>query len=96
MANKSAVPVVYVRAKLVSATPDRTNFKPYGHTLEFENVYVDIAVPASHVIEKKGEKIVLDVDGMAIVLDGIATAIEEMNERWTKSKYNPNENRKLF
>lgn len=91
MGNAMAKDAVMIRAKLTSATPDRTQYKPYAPTLEFENVYVDIPIPAEHTVEKGGV-IVLTVDGMAIALDVVATAIEKMNERWTLSKQNPTKN----
>ena len=78
-----------IRAKLESVTPDRTQFKPYAPTLTFDNVYVDIPVPGDHSKVEKGDKIVLTVDGMAVALDVVATAIEQMNERWMKSKQTP-------
>jgi hypothetical protein len=85
--------VVMIRAKLESASPDRTQYKPYAPTLTFENVYVDIPVPAENVTPEKGDKIVLDVDGLAITLDVVATAIEKMNTRWTQSFNKPGQHR---
>jgi hypothetical protein len=82
-------PVKIVRAKLETATPDRTQYKPYAPTLSFSEVYVDIPVPAGYVTEEKGSKIILDVDGLAVLLDVVATSIEEMNQRWTMSKKDP-------
>lgn len=81
---------VKVRAKLESMTPDRTQWKPYSTTLTFEDVFVDIEVPAELVNVEKGGAVVLDVNGVAVLLDVYTTAIEKMNERWTKSKSQPN------
>ena len=86
--------VVMIRARVESAAPDRTQYKPYAPTLTFENVYVDIPVPAEHAekLALKGGSIILDVDGLAIALDVVATAIEKMNTRWTLSKQEPHKN----
>jgi hypothetical protein len=88
--------VVTVLAKLVSATPDRTQYKPYAPVLEFDNVYVEIPIPADQAQLEKGDKIVLSVDGLATTLDVVATAIEKMNTAYTQSKQNPYANRKLY
>jgi hypothetical protein len=87
---------VIVLAKLASATPDRTQYKPYAPVLEFENVYVEIPVSGDHARVEKGDKIVLDVDGLAIALDVVATGIEKMNTAYTQSKSNPYANRKTY
>jgi hypothetical protein len=95
MAKSNKEPVV-IRAKIESATPDRTQWKPYSTTLTFDEVYVDIPVPADQVIEEKGGKIVLTVDGVAVMLDVYLTAIDKMNEQYTLSKQNPYQNRKPY
>ena len=81
--------LVKVRAKLESMTPDRTQWKPYSTTLTFDNVFVDIEVPAE-LVSKEGSKLILEADGVSVLIDVYATAIEEMNTRWTKSKQTPN------
>jgi hypothetical protein len=88
--------VVTVLAKLVSATPDRTQYKPYAPVLEFDNVYVEIPIPAEQADVQKGDKIVLTVDGLATTLDVVASAIEKMNTAYTQSKQNPYANRKPY
>jgi len=88
--DKMAKDIVVIRAKLESATPDRTQYKPYSPTLTFENVYVEIPVPVENaMLVEKGGKIVLDVDGLAIILDVVATAIEKMNTKYTQSFQRP-------
>lgn len=89
--------VVMIRAKLESAEPDRTQYKPYATKLTFDDVYVELPVSADLVVtEEKGGKIVLTVDGVAAMLDVYASAIEKMNEDWIKSKQNPYANRKPY
>ena len=91
-AEDAAMPkdLVKVRARLVSVSPDRTQWKPYHTILEFDNVFVDIEVPAELVRKEKGAT-VLDVNGVAVLLDVYTTAIEKMNDRWAKSKSRPNQ-----
>ena len=84
---------VVIRARLESATPDRTQYKPYAPTLVFENVFVEIPVPAEIAKLEKGDKSILDVDGLAITLDVVATAIEKMNTRYTQSFNKPGQHR---
>jgi len=86
--------VVMIRAKVESASPERTQYKPYSTTLTFEDtLFVAIPVPAEHVIEKtKGGQIVLSLEGWTIFLDVYASAVEKLNERWTLSKQNPTKN----
>jgi len=82
---------VLIRAKIESATPDRTQYKPYATTLTFEDtLFIDIPVPAEHVIEQmKGGQIVLSLEGWTIFLDEYATAVEKMNQRWVNSFNKP-------
>lgn len=88
--------VVMIRAKVESATPDRTQWKPYATTLTFDSpaVYVEIPVPAEHVRkEAQGERLVLTLEGWTIFLDGYATAVEKMNNRWIQSFQKPGQHR---
>ena len=75
--------VVMIRAKVESASPERTQFKPYSTTLVFDApaVYVDIPVPAEYVIERKGDRVVLSLTGWTIFLDTYASEVEKMNQR---------------
>ncbi len=86
--------VVMIRAKVESATPDRTQWKPYATTLTFDSpaVYIEVPVPAEHVRKEK-EGLVLSLEGWTIFLDGYATAVEKMNTRWTKSFQMPGQHR---
>ena len=87
--------VVMIRAKVESATPDRTQWKPYATTLVFDApaVYIEIPVPAEHVIERKGDRVVLSLTGWTIFLDGYATEVDKMNTRWTQSFNKPGQHR---
>lgn len=87
--------VVMIRAKVESATPDRTQWKPYATTLVFDApaLYIEIPVPAEHVIERKGERVVLSLTGWTIFLDGYTTEIDKMNTRWTKSFQTPGQHK---
>ena len=86
--------VVMIRAKVESATPDRTQWKPYSTTLVFDSpaVYVEIPVPAEHVRKEK-EGLILSLEGWTIFLDGYATAVEKMNQRWQQSFQKPGQHR---
>lgn len=84
--------VVMIRARVQSASPERTQYKPYSTTLTFDDdapVYVEIPVPAEHVTVGKGGVHVLTLEGWTIFLDVYASAVEKMNEKWTLSKQNP-------
>jgi hypothetical protein len=82
--------VVFIRATVERASPDRVSFKPYATDLTFGgNLEIEIPVPADEVIEKKGEKIVLTVAGYASLLEAYTTEIEKMNERINNNKFNP-------
>jgi hypothetical protein len=83
-----------IRAKIESATPDRTQWKPYATTLVFDSpaVYIEIPVPAEHVRKEK-DNLILSLEGWTIFLDGYATAVEKMNSAWVKSFQNPGQHR---
>jgi hypothetical protein len=82
--------VVLVRATVERASPDRVQWKPYMTDLTFGgNLEVEIPVPADQVIEKKGEKIVLTVEGYATLLANYTKEIEKMNERVNQEKFQP-------
>ncbi len=83
--------IIMIRARVESASPERTQYKPYSTTLVFDApaVYVDIPVPAEHVIERKGERVVLSLTGWTILLDTYATEVEKMNQRWQQSFNKP-------
>lgn len=86
--------VVMIRAKVESASPERTQFKPYSTTLTFDgSLFVDIPVPVEHVIEKKGEKVVLSLEGWMIFLDVYTTEVEKMHARWIQSFQKPGQHR---
>jgi hypothetical protein len=86
--------VVLIRAKVESATPDRTQWKPYSTTLTFDSpaVYIEIPVPAEHVRKEK-DSLILSLEGWTIFLDGYATAVEKMNTRWQQSFNKPGQHR---
>lgn len=73
--------VVFVRATVERASPDRTNYKPYATDLTFGgNLEIDIPVPADEVIEhQKGGKIVLTIAGYASLLKEYTVTIDRMN-----------------
>jgi hypothetical protein len=82
---------VMIRATVERASPDRTQYKPYQTDLTFDgNLEIEIPVDAEHVIEKKGEKIVLTVEGYASLLETYTKEIERMNDRMNNEKFNPN------
>jgi len=83
--------VVMIRAKVESATPDRTQWKPYAATLTFDDtLFIEIPIPVEHVVEiAKGGQIILSLEGWTIFLDTYTSAVEKMNERWTLSKQIP-------
>lgn len=87
--------VVMIRAKVESATPDRTQWKPYATTLTFDSpaVYVEIPVPAEHVRKEKDGSLTLSLAGWTIFLDGYATEVDKMNTRWTKSFQSPGQHK---
>jgi hypothetical protein len=89
--------VVLVRATVERASPDRTQYKPYQTDLTFDgNLEIEIPVDAEHVIEKKGEKIVLTVAGYASLLETYTKEIERMNDRMNNEKFNPKTSKPLF
>lgn len=85
--------VVMIRAKIEKAEPDRTQYKPYSTTLTFDdNLYIEIPIPMEFVIDReKGGKAVISLEGWTLFLDLYASAIEKMNDRWTRSKQYPNQ-----
>lgn len=86
------VDVVVIRAKVESATPDRTQWKPYATTLSFDELYIDVPVPAQHVRKEK-DKTILSLEGWTIFLDVYSTMINQMHARWTQSFTKPGQHR---
>jgi hypothetical protein len=84
--------VVYIRATVESATPDRVQWKPYASTLTFGgNLEIEIPVPAEEVIEQeKGGKIVLTIAGYASALKAYTLELERMNDNANQERFNPN------
>lgn len=94
-AEVNAVPkdIVMIRAKVESATPDRTQWKPYSTTLVFDiPLYIEVPVPAEHVRKEK-DHTVLTLEGWTIFLDAYATEVDKMNTRWTQSFQKPGQHR---
>jgi hypothetical protein len=82
MAKEEAV--VLVEAIIESATPDRTQWKPYATTLAFDGkLRVQIPVPARYVVRKEKDNLVLSLDGWMYFLDRYTAAVEKMNGQWT-------------
>ena len=87
--------VVMIRARVESASPERTQYKLYSTTLMFDGeqaVFIEIPVPAEHVRREGDGGLTLSLEGWTIFLDVYASAVEKMNERWTLSKQNPTKN----
>lgn len=79
MANKD---VVLIPAVVESASPDRSQYKPYSTTLSFGGeLIVMIPVPAEEV-EKKGGKIILTLKGWTILLDAYTSEVEKMDGKY--------------
>jgi hypothetical protein len=79
--------VVMIRARVESASPERTQYKPYSTTLVFDDIpalYIEIPVPAEHVRKEK-DNLILSLEGWTIFLDVYATAVEKMNNKWVQS-----------
>lgn len=72
--------------KLDYIITDRTEYKPYIAQLSGENIFVAVNVPEEEV-SSEPKRTVLTVDGLAVVLDKVATAIETMNEQHRLKKF---------
>ena len=86
--------VVFVRATVERASPDRTQFKPYATDLTFDGkLEIEIPVDPEHVVEQKGEKIVLSVAGYASLLEIYTKEIDKLNDRMNQNRFNPHLNK---
>lgn len=85
--------VVMIRAKVERASPERTQYKPYSTEYTFDDVYVEIPVPAEHVTKEKDGSLTLSLAGWTIVQDTIASAVDTMHAKWTKSFQTPGQHR---
>jgi len=83
-----------IRARVESASPERTQYKPYSTTLMFDEpeVYIEIPVPAEHVTKEK-DKLILTLAGWTIFLDVYASEVEKMHAQWTRSFQTPGQHR---
>jgi hypothetical protein len=70
---------VKITGKLRLLTPQRQQYKPYAYELEFDNVGVELEVPANGV-EKKGQEIVLNLIGFTAVISQLCDAIDGMHD----------------
>jgi hypothetical protein len=62
-------------------TPQRQQYKPYTYELEFSNVEVELEVP-SEGVEKKGQTVVLNLQGFTAVISQLCDAIDEMHDEY--------------
>jgi hypothetical protein len=88
--------VVMIRAKVESASPERTQYKPYSTTLTFNEVWIEIPVPAEHVRKEPGQgttKFILTLEGWTIFLDIYASEVEKMHNKYLKSFQSPGQHR---
>lgn len=74
-----------LRLHVDNIKPDRVQYKPYLSELSCPELFVEVTVDDENVIEFNEEEKVVTPDGLAEIMNQIATAIKQMDNEYRQN-----------
>ncbi len=74
-----------IRVKVEWFNASREQYKPYSYNMVPTELYVELPLDDSHVIEQKDGVTVIDMDGFSAMLATVSTSLGNMHDAWLES-----------